>query len=84
MEAGIRELRDNLSRYIRQVRDGAEVTVTDHGTAVARILPVEEGGTMDRLVAEGIVAPPTASRRSSPRPTAAQGTVSDLVAEQRR
>ena len=38
MEAGVRELRDHLSRYLNEVRDGNEVTVTDHGKAVARLV----------------------------------------------
>lgn len=40
MEVGIRELRDNLSRYLDRVRGGEEVVVTDRGHAVARVLPI--------------------------------------------
>ncbi len=86
MEAGIRELRDHLSRYLDVVRDGHEVTVTDHGTAVARLVPLDQPRPLDRLIAEGLVTP--AQRRKSVRPAGreitAKGTVSDLVAEQRQ
>ena len=85
MEAGVRELRDHLSRYLEAVRDGQEVTVTDHGKAVARLVPLNQPRTIDRLIAEGIVTPAaTAKRPSSRRRVKASGTVSDLVAEQRR
>jgi prevent-host-death family protein len=86
MEAGIREFRDHLSRYIDAVREGAEVIVTAHGTAVARLVPVDAPRALDRLVAEGLVTP--AQVRKLPRLAggviASKGTVSDLVADQRR
>ena len=85
MEAGIRELRDHLSRYVEIVRDGHEVIVTDHGAAVARLVPLTQPRPLDRLIAEGVVeaSPEIKRTRSSPVVTA-EGTVSDLVAEQRR
>lgn len=85
MEAGIREFRDHLSRYLDIVRDGHEVTVTDHGKAVARLVPLDQPRVLDRLVSEGLVSPALQpkQRRSVPR-IRANGTVSDLVAEQRR
>jgi prevent-host-death family protein len=59
MEVGIRELRLNLSRYVARVREGAEVVVTDHGTPVARLGPIdEEEAHYQRLVREGVVTPP--------------------------
>ena len=61
-EVGIRELRDNLSRYISRVREGAEVLVTDHGNAVALIVPLDGVRLVDRLVREGVVSP----RRTEP------------------
>lgn len=36
---GIRELKNRLSEYIRQVRSGEEVLVTDRGEVVAEIGP---------------------------------------------
>jgi prevent-host-death family protein len=38
-EAGIREARQNLSALIAEVRKGHEVTITDRGKAVARLVP---------------------------------------------
>jgi prevent-host-death family protein len=38
-EAGIREARQNLSALIAEVRKGHEVTITDRGKPVARLVP---------------------------------------------
>jgi prevent-host-death family protein len=85
MEVGVRELRDHLSRYLDAVREGQEVTVTDHGKAVARLVPLDQPRLLDRLIAEGLVTPASAQkRRRTGRRIVARGTVSDLVAEQRR
>ena len=86
MDVGIRELRNHLSRYLDQVREGGELVVTDRGAAVARIVPVEGGRVIDRMVAEGLVTPaPVGARRARPASRVrAEGRVSDLVADQRR
>lgn len=85
MEAGVRELRDHLSRYLDLVRDGREVTVTDHGKAIARLVPLDQPRPLDRLIAEGLATPARTPKRSrSVGAIASKGTVSDLVADQRR
>jgi prevent-host-death family protein len=38
-EAGIRQARQNLSALIAEVRKGHEVTITDRGKPVARLVP---------------------------------------------
>jgi prevent-host-death family protein len=84
-EAGVRELRDHLSRYLERVRAGEELTVTDRGRPIARLVPVGGTTTLDRLIAEGLVAPAASRRRARPRTrVSATVPVSDLVAEQRR
>ncbi len=84
-EAGIRDLRDHLSRYLEQVRAGEELTVTDRGRPVARLVPVGEPRPFDRLVADGLIEPAGNPRRDRPTErVAAEAPVSDLVAEQRR
>ena len=79
-----RDLLDGLGRYLADGRAGRSVTVTDHGRPVARIVPVDEPSPLERLIAEGLVQPARQRKRSAPRPVEASGTVSDLVAEQRR
>jgi prevent-host-death family protein len=84
MEVGIRALRDGLSQHLAEVRRGHVLTVTDHGRPIARIVPVDATTTLERLIAEGRVRPATRAKRPAPTPVPASGTVSDLVAEQRR
>jgi len=84
MEVGVQEFREHLSRYLGVVRDGQEVTVTDHGKAVARLVPLDRPRALDLLIADGLATPGLASKRPrTDRGIAAEGTVSDLVAEQR-
>jgi prevent-host-death family protein len=40
MEIGIRQLRDELSRRLNEVREGRTITVTQHGRPIARIVPL--------------------------------------------
>lgn len=55
---GIRELRQNLSVYIRKVRAGERIEVTEHGQPVALLVPLPRGGdAIERLIAEGKVRP---------------------------
>lgn len=84
MEAGVRALRDGLSQYLAEVRRGHTVTVTDHGRAIAKIVPVGEPTSLERLIAEGRVTPAKRPKRPAPEPIVAKGIVSDLIAEQRR
>jgi len=85
MEVGIRELRNHLSEYLDRVREGGELVVTDRGEAFARVVPIHGGRALDRLIAEGVVTPAARPERSRFRQRVlARGTVSDLVAEQRR
>jgi prevent-host-death family protein len=39
---GIRELKAKLSSYVRHVKAGDTVIITDHGKAVGRIVPMEQ------------------------------------------
>lgn len=84
MEVGIRELRAHLSRYLERIHDGEDIVVTDRGVPVARIVPMDGQRKIDRLIAAGLVQPVAKPQGPPPRPVKAKGTVSDLVAEQRR
>jgi prevent-host-death family protein len=84
MEVGIRELRADLSRFVRRVRAGEEVVVTDHGRAVARLVPIDGERKIDRMIREGLVTPaPNRGRRIAPKPIEGAGPLSDLVIEDR-
>lgn len=59
---GIAELRQNLSVYLRRVSAGERLIVTDRNRPVAELGPAPVGGPqLDRLIAEGRVAPPVSS-----------------------
>lgn len=38
-EVGIRQLKTHLSRYLRRVKAGETIVVTEHGRPIGRILP---------------------------------------------
>ena len=84
MNVGIRELRANLSRYVKRVEAGEEVTVTDHGRVVARLVPAKGESVIDRLIREGKITPARRPKGPPPKPIKAKGTISDLVLEDRR
>jgi len=52
---GVRELKNRLSEYIRQVRSGEGVLVTDRGQVVAELTPPGHGAT-DASVPAGLLA----------------------------
>ncbi len=86
---GVRELRQNLSRYLRRVKAGQPLAVTERGRVVARLVPAGEdkeryselserfGATVPRqslgAIAERIGAPGTLA-----------GTTDAWLAEARR
>ena len=61
---GIRELKNNLSRFIRRVEEGERIVVTDHGRTVAELGPpllTSRSGHRSRheeLIAQGVLRPP--------------------------
>lgn len=66
METGIRDLKDNLSRYVRRVEAGERVIVTAHGRVVAELVPPaahrqDRISPFDQLVASGVITPPDES-----------------------
>jgi prevent-host-death family protein len=61
MVAGVKELKDNLSHYLRRVAKGERVAVTAHGRVVAELVPPRLEGTghtrYEQRVAEGAIRP---------------------------
>lgn len=84
-EVGVRELHDQLSRYLRHVDSGGDVVITMRGRRVARLSAVDDVDPLADLRARGLVRDPQRSRRrvSGRELLAADGSVSDLVSEQR-
>lgn len=85
IEVGIRELKNQLSRYIDQVREGKEVIVTEHGRPVARLTTLTESqDRLQQLIESGAVTPPiNPTRRHARARIRTKLPISDLVDEQR-
>ena len=91
-QVGLRELKNRLSEYVRRVRAGEHVQVTDRGHVVAELVPPASAKASDpaaglaELERRGLVRPPTAAGRaryaSLPR-LAPAGTVKRLLDEDR-
>ncbi|CAN5578123.1 type II toxin-antitoxin system Phd/YefM family antitoxin [soil metagenome] len=54
---GVRELRQNASKYLSRVTAGETFEVTDRGRPVARLVPPEPTTLRDRLIAQGRLRP---------------------------
>lgn len=85
---GIRELKQNLSRYIRRVKLGERIVITDRKKEVALLLPLgreSEDDLILKLVKNGLVfwsgKKPSGLR---PRVSSRGRSVSDTVIEDRR
>ena len=86
MQVGVRQLRDELRKWLEAVRQGVEVTVTERGKPIARLIGASTPPPLERLIADGIVTPAKRPHRPSRahRRVKGKGSVSELVAEQRR
>jgi prevent-host-death family protein len=61
---GVRELRQNASRYVMAARDGKAFVVTSRGVPVARLVPLNQAGDRHAdLVARGEIVPAARHRR---------------------
>jgi prevent-host-death family protein len=86
-EVGIRELKTQLSAYLRQVKAGGTVVITDRGKPIGRIVPLTEPikTQLDSLQQAGLIAW-SGKKLSALAPAArTQGerTVADLLLEDR-
>lgn len=54
---GVRELRQQASRYLREVERGDAIEVTDHGRPIARLVPLSRASRADTLLATGQLSP---------------------------
>lgn len=75
-QVGIRELRQNLSVYVKRVREeGRAYEVTERGEPVARLTPLESRPTslIDEMIADGRIAPARREWRDIPKPLVPRG-----------
>lgn len=90
---GVREVRQNLSVFLRRVRQGETFTVTDHGTPVALLTPLPPTlqDPLADLVAVGRVLPgggrggvlPSPVKAPAGRPTATEALLAERDADSR-
>ena len=84
---GIRQLKDNLSRYIRRIEAGERISVTAHGRVVAELVPPTRAsranrGRYDKLIATGVIRPAVESGdplEEWPDIRLSPGTAADLI-----
>jgi prevent-host-death family protein len=91
LTAGIKELKNQLSRYIGLVKKGDDVLITERGRVIARIIKEDSGSSSLRhalqpLMLKGQIVMPTREiQRDIPEPPELPGrAVSDIVLEDRR
>jgi len=86
MRVGVRELRQNLSRYLDRVKDGEDLVVTEHGRGVARLVPVATDAYAELAARFGATVPveplEAIAARLSP-PGAPAGTTDAFLDESR-
>ena len=80
---GIRELRDNLTKTIREVRAGESIEITHDGEPVALLSPVVKG-RIEQLAAAGLVTLPKRPLQFRPlHPVTGPMTASEALEEDR-
>jgi len=87
VEVSVTDFRAELASWIQAARDGDDVTITEHGTPVARLVTIDAATTIDELTDRGIIARSSAPKRKSAgmRGRAkSTSSVADLLVEQRR
>ena len=86
-QVGIRELKRRLSEYLRQVKAGETITITDYGKPIGRIIPIVSSieERMAALGAAGLVIWDGAALRSIKPRAVNRGDrqLSDLIIEDR-
>jgi prevent-host-death family protein len=83
----VRELRQNLSKYLTRVKAGEELVVTERGTEVARLIPTASEGHLELARKYGATVPRgdlVETIRRLPKRQFPAGTTDAYLAETRR
>lgn len=84
---GVRELRQNLSRYLERVKSGEALVVTERGREVARLVPSPASGYAELAARFGATVPTRRLEDIVARlelPSSPAGTTDALFEEARR
>jgi prevent-host-death family protein len=87
MNVGVRDLKSRLSEYLRQVKAGETIVITEHGKPVGRIVPATQSldDRLQAMVQAGLIAW-SGKKLALTHPVArtrGKRTVADLVVENR-
>jgi prevent-host-death family protein len=86
--AGVRELKNRLSQYLREIKRGRSVTITERGRAVAILVPANhnpEVTTMRELAQRGVGSWKGGKPRGATHRVVIKGKpVSEIILEDRR
>ncbi|MBI4933798.1 MAG: type II toxin-antitoxin system Phd/YefM family antitoxin [Actinobacteria bacterium] len=87
MDVSVTELRAHLAAWIAQVQQGEEVTITDHGRPVARLVPAGTAARIKDLIERGVLGRPQSpvrQRISKHDRVPMSGTLEDLPRDEWR
>jgi antitoxin (DNA-binding transcriptional repressor) of toxin-antitoxin stability system len=91
ISAGIKELKNNLSKYLSQVKNGEDILITERGKAIARIIrenpeEIKLREALSPLIVKGLIKLPSQKvNREISAPVKLSGKpVSEMVIEDRR
>ena len=89
--AGVADLKAHLASYLKQVKSGSEILITDRGSPIARLVPIDvatkQKSRRQRLAAAGLLVlgkhPVPKSLLAPPKgdPTVGKGVLAALFAE---
>lgn len=86
-QVGVRELRQNLSRYLERVTAGERFEVTEHHQPIAILSPLPgKSSAVERLLASGRITPARLelTELGPPQDRPREMTISEALAEQRQ
>jgi prevent-host-death family protein len=84
---GVRKLKEHLSEYLRRVKTGETIVITDHGQPVGRLVPVDQPleAKLQAMIEAGSLA--WSGQKLEPMVpvarVAGEGSVADLLVEDR-
>jgi len=87
MQVGVRELKSRLSHYLRQVKAGQTVTITERGQPVGKIVPVSQSleEKIEAMAQAGLLQWSGKKLKPTPRMARIRGerTAADMLIEDR-
>ena len=88
LRVGVRDLKTHLSEYLREIKKGNTLVITEHGKPVARLMPsaLPQADRIEAVRRAGLIAwngekPKVVPARAR---VSGRGTLADLLVEDRR